>query len=551
MIAVLRALLEGQARPLAVGGLLALLVLSSGVALLGLSGWFITAAAAAGLAGAGLVFDVFSPAAGVRMLAITRTAARYGERLASHDAVLRALAALRVRLIAAQARAPWEALNRLRSAEALNRLGADVEALDGLLLRLILPLGAAVLTLAGTFAALWLLVGLPLAMLVAGGLAAGGALVYVLGARAARRPSAALETATQHLRRGIVETLGAREALAVAGRLQARRAAIEAQDAERQGLARRLDRIERRAAAALSLMVAGSVAGALWLGGSLVATETLTPARAALALFVALALAETLAPLRRALAERGRIREAASRIAPLLAEAPAAPAAPPAADPVLRLEAVTFARATTPLLRDITLTLAPGDRIAIAGPSGSGKSTLLHLAAGLIAPTAGRITLGGAQLVPGDVTLVSQRSALLQASIAENLRLAAPEAPDADLWQVLDAVQLAGVVRARGGLDARLGPRGAGLSGGEARRLALARALLRRPTVLLLDEPAAGLDPATARATLHGLAAALPRAAMLIAAHRAEELAFAGRVLKLTPEGQLDATNATDSTKMP
>lgn len=551
MIAVLRALLAGQARPLAVGALLALLVLATGVALLGLSGWFITAAAAAGLAGAGLIFDVFSPAAGVRMLAITRTAARYGERLASHDAVLRALAALRVRLIAAQARAPWEALNRLRSAEALNRLGADVEALDGLLLRLILPLGAAALTLAGTFVALWLLVGLPLAVLVAGSLAVGGALVYALGARAARQPSAALETATQSLRRGIVETLGAREGLAVAGRLQARRATIEAQDSERQGLARRLDRIERRAAAALSLMVAGAVAGALWLGGSLVATETQTPARVAIALFVALALAETLAPLRRALAERGRIREAAGRIAPLLAEAPAAPAPAPAADPVLRLDSVTFARAAVPLLRDITLTLSPGDRIAIAGPSGSGKSTLLHLAAGLIAPTAGRVTLGGAPVVPGAVTLVSQRSALLQASIAENLRLAAPEATDAELWQALDAAQLADVIRARGGLDARLGPRGAGLSGGEARRLALARALLRRPAVLLLDEPAAGLDPATARATLQGLAAALPGAAMLIAAHRAEELAFASRVLNLTPEGKLDATNATDSTIMP
>ncbi len=551
MITVLRALLAGQVRPLAVGALLALLVLATGVALLGLSGWFITAAAAAGLAGAGLIFDVFSPAAGVRMLAITRTAARYGERLASHDAVLRALAALRVRLIATQARAPWEALNRLRSAEALNRLGADVEALDGLLLRLILPLGAAALTLAGTFAALWLLVGLPLAVLVAGGLSIGGVLVYALGARAARRPSAALETATQSLRRGIVETLGAREGLAVAGRLQARRATIEARDAERQSLARRLDRIERRAAAALSLMVAGAVAVALWLGGSLVATEALTPARAALALFVALALAETLVPLRRALAERGRIREAASRIAPLLVEAPVAPMPAPGTDPALRLDSVTFARAATPLLRDVTLTLSPGDRIAIAGPSGSGKSTLLHLAAGLIAPTAGRVTLGGAPVVPGAVTLVSQRSALLQASIAENLRLAAPEATDAELWQALEAAQLAGVIRAKGGLDAQLGPRGAGLSGGEARRLALARALLRRPAVLLLDEPAAGLDPATARATLQGLAAALPGAAMLIAAHRTEELAFAGRVLKLTAEGRLDATNATDSTILP
>ena len=549
MIAVLRALLTGQGRSLALGALLAVLVLAAGVALLGLSGWFITAAAAAGLAGAGLMFDVFRPAAGVRMLAISRTAARYGERLASHDAVLRALAALRVHLIAAQTRAPWEALNRMRSAEALNRLGADVEALDGLLLRLILPLMAAVLTLAGTFVALWLLVDPRLAVLVAGGLALGGALVYAFGAWAARRPSAALETVSQGLRRGIVDLLAAREDLTLAGRLQDQREGIEARDIERQSLARRLDRIERRAGGLLSLLVAGAVAAALWLGGSLVGTGTLPPALAAIALFAALALAESLAPLRRALAERGRIRQAATRIAPLLATAPGVPAPAPVTEPILRLETLSFARAAVPLLRDITLTLAPGNRIAIAGASGSGKSTLLHLAAGLIAPSEGRVTLGGGPVVPGAVTLVSQRSAVLQASIAENLRLAAPEAHDTDLWQALDAVQLAGVVRAKGGLDARLGPRGAGLSGGEARRLALARALLRRPAILLLDEPAAGLDAATARATLQGLAAALPRTAMLIAAHRTEELTFAERVLHLTPAGRLIATNQPDGAK--
>lgn len=539
MIAVLGALLAGQAWRLAGAALLALAVLAAGVALLGLSGWFITAAAAAGLAGAGLAFDVFGPAAGVRFLAIARTGARYGERLASHDAVLRALAALRVRLIVAQQRASWEALIRLRSAEALNRLGADVEALEGLLLRLALPLLAGAVALGGTFVALCALVGPGLAALVAGGLAAGGALVLAGGAAAARRVSAAQEQAAQGLRRGIAELLTAREGLAVAGRLQAARAALAGQEAKRMALARRLDRIERRAGAALALLAGAAVAGALWAGG----TAGLSPARAALVVFVALALAEVLAPLRRALADWGRIRLAASRVAPLLAAAPSPPAPAPATGTTLRLQGVDFDRGGRPILRGVDLELAPGDRVALTGASGSGKSTLLHLAAGLIAPSQGRVTLDGAPVVPGAVTLVPQRSALIQASIAENLRLAAPGADDAALWQALEAVQLAGVVRARGGLAMALGPRGAGLSGGEARRLALARALLRRPAVLLLDEPAEGLDPTTATATLRGLADSLPGAAILIAAHRAEERALARRVLTLTPDSTLVATD--------
>ena len=143
---------RGELRSLALGVLLSVVTLAAGIALLGLSGWFITAAGMAGLAGAGFVFDVFRPSAGVRALAFGRAAARYGERLTTHDATLRGLAKLRVALLAAMLRRPVAELSRLRGSERLNHLTIDVDILDGLALRLVIPAVSALLI----FVAAWL-----------------------------------------------------------------------------------------------------------------------------------------------------------------------------------------------------------------------------------------------------------------------------------------------------------------------------------------------------------------------------------------------------------
>lgn len=534
---------QGERRAFLRGFSLALLVLIMGVSLLGLSGWFITAAAAAGLAGTGAIFNVFAPSAMVRFLALGRTAARYGERLATHDATLRALSNLRVRLLEGLLHSPYRQLERLRANAFLNRVTADIDALDGVALRLVLPGLAGLGVIALSSSALWVLVHPAVALIVGLGYAVGPSLVFLVGQRLARRPSRRAEAAMQATRSRMIDLVSAREDLTVYGQLDAARGTVDAAIA-RYGTAQAgLERIERRMGLCLDLIGAGVTAATLAIGGSLAETGTISPAQAAIGIFAALALSEAVAPVRRALTEIGRMIPAARRVLPALA-APGTPPSPALAprDDCLRFDNVTYRREAggPALFAPISLTVAPGETLALTGPSGSGKSTLLLMAAGQMPPTMGTVTYGRCPVadLPEEtlhtrIAMVPQRHALIAGTVAENLRLAAPDATDDTLWDALRAVHLDTTVAARGGLEMPLGFRGAGLSGGESRRLVLARATLRHPAVLLLDEPTEGLDSATARSVLAGLRHALPTTAIVMAAHRPEETGFATRCVPL------------------
>ncbi len=535
-------ILRDQRVALLRGALLGFLVLVMGAALLGLSGWFITAAAAAGLAGTGAVFDVFRPSALVRFLALGRAAARYGERVLTHDATLRALETLRLRLLAGHLAAPHARMIRVRSAEALNRLTADIDALDGVSLRLVLPVVSGIAAQVLGFAALAWLVSPLIAAWVAGGYLLGSVAIFWRVSRRAVPLSRRAEVAHQAFRTRLIDMIRARRNLAVHGQLIAQRDAVSQAEARRYALRRALDRNERRAGAALSALASLVAAGALGLGVALVQNGQLGAAYAALGFFTALALAETVAPLRRAVADLGRMADAARRVRCDLSPAPA-PVATGTPGAALALNAVTLHRHQTaqPIVSGLSLKVAPGQTVAIAGHSGVGKSTLLQAIAGLHPIAAGQISLGGVVVsdcaepaLRAALTLVPQRSALMAGTVAEALRLAAPDADEPALWQALAAVRLDPVIRARGGLGTPLGPHGEGLSGGEGRRLALARALLRQPAVLLLDEPTEGLDDATAKAVLRGIRNALPQAVIVIAAHKAIETDFADRIVTLT-----------------
>lgn len=546
---VFRLMLRAERRPLAYGAALALVVLLMGAALLGLSGWFITAAAAAGLAGKGATFDVFRPSAMVRFLALGRTAARYGERLTTHDATLRVLAGLRVRLLEAFAARPWAEMTQTRGAKALNRITADVDALDGIPLRLILPITAGLGAHLTAFAGLWWLSDPAVAGAILVIYLLGTATVFTVSAARAYQSSATAERVAQSYRARLVDLIRARTDLAVHGRLAAEIAMIGADDTARRALQAKLDRISRRAGAALSLVATVAAAAALWIGLSLAAAGSLTPALAAMGFFTALGLAETIAPMSRAVTELGRMTLAATRMGAVL-DAPPAPHASIRAAPVLNsitpvlvFDAVTVHRpgAAEPVFAGLSLRLVQGETLALTGASGAGKSTVLELAAGLAAPSAGGVFLFGhasadwpESALRDKVMLVPQRARLVAGTLRDNLALAAPDADDAALGAALHRCQLSDVLAARDGLDTLLGPGGAGLSGGQARRVVLARALLRRPQLLLLDEPTEGLDQPTSSALLAALRAALPETAILIAAHRKVEQAWADKQLDLT-----------------
>ncbi len=594
-------LLRAAPGAMARGAALAVVVLVMGAALLGLSGWFITATGIAGLAGLGIAFDVFRPSAGVRFLALGRTAARYGERLLTHDAVLRALAALRVTVLRQQGRLGGHALARLRGEAVLTRVVSDVDALDGLLLRVVLPVAAGIVTQALVFAALWWLVGPLVALAVLAALLPASAVVLWLLARATLAPSEAAEAGSQALRRGVIDTIRDREALILSGRLRVREAALLDQDARARAATAALDRAERRAGALLSVIAAGTLAAALVAGALLLGRGAVDAPRAVIGLFVALALAETVLPLRRGLAEIGRMAGAARRLglpdrqsghrgdgadsggagdamgagarhgAPARRgltgpevcgpDAATGSGAPGGIGPGVRHGAPARKGLTgssvggaasgdrdqsaerptrvgigapdtnlteAPLLRvdraELSLTVQAGEAVALTGPSGRGKSTLLLGIAGLL-PLDGILLKGRAPCDRDEaelrrtVAMLPQRSALMAGTLREALCLAA-DFDDEALWAVLRAVVLDEVIAARGGLEMRLGERGGGLSGGQARRLALARCLLLAPELLLLDEPTEGLDDATAARVLWGVRRHLPEAALLVVMHR-------------------------------
>lgn len=533
------------------GAGLAVFSVAAGIALLALSGWFITATALAGLSAA-VAFNVFLPSAGIRLLALGRTAGRYFERVVTHDATLAVLAALRERLFRGWARPEAARALAQRPARLLFRLTGDVDALESLYLRLLVPLAATVgaVALAGA-----VLAGIDLALAAAVVvwllLAGAGVTAFVL--RRARALALRRALALERLRGRAIDLVAGQTDLLMAGRLPAQCAAIGAADARLAGADRALHGLDVRAGWALAVAGHLLLAGVLVAGAALVERGTVTVPGAALALLLALAVLEPFGALRRGAIEAGRSLLAARRLAPHLRAGTGGPAPRPTANtntntnadadadadtaatdappppPALVLSGVrvNYPGVARPVLDGIELCLQPGERVAVIGGSGAGKSTLLAVAAGELPAAAGQV-----RALP--CTWLTQHTELFQDSLRDNLRLADPQADDARLWAVLGAAGLADDVRRLAqGLDTPLGEGGLGLSGGQARRLALARLLLRPSRLWLLDEATEGLDADTARDVLQRLDAHAAGRTLLITTHLRREAALAGRIVRL------------------
>lgn len=520
---------EGRRR-LWSGAALAAVTMLAGMALLGLSGWFITATAIAGLSLAtALAFDVFMPSAGIRLLALGRTAARYGERLVTHDATLAVLAGLRERLFRSWSAAGAAGALNLRPSRLLFRLTADIDALDSLYLRVLVPLGAAL----ATAVAAGIILGLidPLfGLAVFSILIATGFGIPLAAGRAARVAALRRARAVEALRDRSIDLVQGQTELVMAGRLDAQRSAIAATDARLATADDRLNRIETWAGFSLGATSALLLTSGLLVVGALAEAGRIGAPVAALALLVLMAAMEPFGALRRGAMELPRSRISARRLGPRLGPVQLVAGHPrPDAGHVARLAGVSLHHpgAARPVLSDVTLDIAPGEHIALIGASGAGKSSLLALLAGEIGAESGSVACRPA-------SLMTQRTELFQDSLRDNLRLADPRADDARLLAALDGAGLGCEFSALPlGLDTRLGEGGLGLSGGQARRLALARLILRDAPLWLLDEPTEGLDGATAREVIARLRPCIRDRAVVIATHIRREAALADRIIEI------------------
>jgi ATP-binding cassette, subfamily C, bacterial CydC len=483
----------------------------------------------------------------VRLFGLARPVARYVERLVSHDAALRALGRVRSRFYERiEPLAPAQ-LSEYRSGELLARMVGDVDALQSLYVRGLGPPLVALLVGAAS-------VGLAAAVLpvaaaiLAVGLIVGGVGVPVVAAAVGRAAARRQAAVSGQLTADLVEALRGAPELVAYGREEETLRRVQASDRELARLSRR-DALAAGLADALSIMVVGAtVAGVLAVSVAAHDAGTLDPVLVATLALLALASFDAVAPLTAAGRELAGSLASGRRVLELVDRRPAVrdpdhPLPAPHSRAVIDVEKVTarYASREEPALRGFGLRLEPSRWTALVGPSGAGKTTAVHLLLRFLDPTEGRVTIAGHDIreyrqedVRTTFALAGQDAHLFNATIRANLAIGRPDASEQDLWEVLRRVRLVDWVAALpDGLDTVVGDEGTQLSGGQRQRLTLARALLSEAPVLILDEPTAHLDPATARALMHDVFAASGERAVLLITHRPEGLEFADEVVEL------------------
>ncbi|MFI6268160.1 thiol reductant ABC exporter subunit CydC [Micromonospora zamorensis] len=517
-------------------GLLAAATEFAGLALMATATWLLMSAA-----GQPPLDRLTVAIVAVRALAISRGVFRYTERLAGHDAVLRMITDVRARVFATLAARRGAAH---RSGDVLSRLVSDVEAVQDLLLRVLVPGSAAALVgvLAVGVAAL---ISPPAAGALAVGLLVAGVALPALATAVTRRSAAQVAPLRGALATDAIDlTHGAADLAAFGATDVTLRAAAQR--------ARRLARLERRLAAtgfavdAAGVLTAGLTAAAVVLAA--LAADVSGVLVGVLAVG-ALAAVEVMLALVTAARQWTQLRPGLARVADLLdAGTPAPPPTAGVTDLVgpheLRFVDVTvrYRAGAAPALDGVSLDLPPGRRIAVVGPSGAGKSTLAAVLTGTVQPVSGRVTLDGHDLsayteeaLPRAVGGLLAEAYVFHATVRENLLLGRAGADEEALTAATAAAGLLEWVRAQpAGWDTLVGEEGGQLSGGQRQRLALARALLAAPPVLVLDEPTEGLDPAAADAVLASTLAATPAGhSVLLISHRLSGLAELDEIVVL------------------
>lgn len=528
-------LMRGQRRWMALGLALALLSTLSGIGLMAISGHFITSMALVGAGGAAI--NYYTPAALIRLFAILRTGGRYAERLVTHEATLRILARLRVWLFGRLVPLAPAALGELRSAELFSRLRADVDALEHAYLGVLMPLLVALVVMLVVMLATLIylpVLSLPLLLLFL----MGGALLPGWTLRQGRAPGVIVVTCNETLRALASDGLRGRAELALYGAEEAHAGQLAAVAARLRQAQRQLDRLQALGAGGVMLAAQLAALCTLLWGLSALSGGRLAGPDLVMLLLLVPAAFEAVAPLPEAWAQLATTLVSARRVF-TLADTPVPVPEPDQPSPLidrhdlsLRGVRLRYGAQSPWVLDGVDLDLAQGRRMALVGVSGAGKSSLVGALSRLY-PCEGSITLGGTSFdawhgddLRAQIAVVEQRPYLFDASLRDNLRLARPEATEAQTQKAVEQAQLSDYVASLPqGLRTWVGEDGIRVSGGEARRIAIARALLADAPILVLDEPTEGLDAGTVTRLYAALDAAMRGRSVLLITHRLGGLA--------------------------
>ncbi|MBY8116158.1 cysteine/glutathione ABC transporter ATP-binding protein/permease CydC [Vibrio fluvialis] len=519
---------------LTLGMLLAFVTLCASIGLLTLSGWFLSAAAVAGLTIARETFNYMLPGAFVRGFAMGRTAGRWGERVVSHNATFKLLTDLRIFFFEKLAPMIPGRVSNLRDADLLNRLVADIDAMDHVYLRLISPVTVGVLGIAALTTLLcWfdMALGLTLGSVLLVLLLVWPVMFYKLG----KRNGAELTQHKAEMRVATLDWLQGYSELTIFGAESRYRDAIYA--AQEKLLAnQKVNASFTGLASALLLLANGwTLVLMLWLAADGVNGQAPDP-MIALVVFATMASVELLMPIAGAFQHLGQTLTSARRLNEIILSEPEVKF--PSEETRhsgqfdITFENLTFnySGGEQPALKDVSLTIPAGNKVAIVGQTGSGKSTLIQLLCRYWEAQQGEIRIAGTRLqewkesdLRAAISVVSQRVDILNGSLRDNLIMAKPTANDSELSAMLERVGLGKLLEAPG-LDAWLGDGGRQLSGGEKRRIGIARALLHNGPILLLDEPTEGLDKQTEQQIMALFQSHFENKTVIFITHRLVEL---------------------------
>lgn len=518
--------------PLFLGLVLMITGLASSIGLLTTSGWFLAATAIAGL---GTLFNFFYPSASVRGLAIGRTLFRYFEKLVTHDATFRILAKLRVQVFEKIIPLSPAVLNRYRNSDLLNRLVSDVDTLDSLYLRLIAPFITAIFVILAmciglSFINAPLALGLGVSLLL---------LVFVIPTvfyQLGKKFGDKLVHSRALYRTQFLEFIQAQAELLLFNsedKLKDNMAKTEANWQADQQKEANLSGFST----ALSLFLNGLIIAAmLWFSSQAeFGNDEYRMAFIALFTFAALASFEILMPLGSAFLHIGQVIASAERVTDIIEQQPLVTFNGKAEfdqNATTLIEAkdlsFTYPERQNRALENLNLTIQKGQKVAILGKTGSGKSTLLQLLVRNYDANQGELFLAGKPIADyaedtlrSQFCFLTQRVHVFSDTLRQNLQFAsAVNISDEKMIEVLNQVGLGKLLEKEQGLDIWLGDGGRPLSGGEQRRLGLARILLNDAPILLLDEPTEGLDRETERQILRLILAHAENKTLIMVTHR-------------------------------